>query len=467
MLTESEANVVERERGLKGFRTLLDPDEFLAALRPYLPERELRSARRTYLRYKPGVNCLVAYELETRDDPMIVYGKTYGSDAPVKLAKNRSRAGDAAHLVIDHEAMSVSMFPHDGKLGALARLATRQASRSLLGALFSEDLDLEQVEIHRIQYKPERRYVARLDADGAPWCALKIYTPAGYREARRPALGFLPGQVLRVPELVGKSDRLGTIATRWLPGRPLSESLLDPSFDVAHLATVGAALAELHGQQPKGLLARPAQGEPSALGSLAEFTGILVPELASRSLALAGRLTSCLAETPASWSAVHGDFYAKQVLLDGERVAFLDLDQGARADPASDLGLFLAHLERDALRGTLAPERIEALTSAFLEGYAVASGRRPPVELHTALGLFQLLHHPFRHCEPDWAGRTEAILSRAEKILSGAEPLNAMPRTIATIVSMTGAYVIFAGLSLIVDIVFNPSSTGSVSEADP
>ncbi len=427
MLTRSEASVVERDRGLKGLRALLDPEEFLAALRPCLPARELRSARRTYLRYKPGVNCLAAYELETRGDPLIVYGKTYSSDSPVKLAKNRSRAGDAAHHVLYREAMSVSMFPHDGKLSALSRLATRPASRSLLGAVFSDDLDVEQVEIHPIRYKPERRYVARLDADGAPWCALKIYTPAGYREARRPALGFLPGQVLRVPELVGKSDRQGTIATRWLSGRPLSESLLDPSFEVANLATVGAALAELHGQQPKGLLARPAQGVPSALRSLAEFTGFLVPELASRSLDLAARLTSSLVETPASWSAVHGDFYAKQVLLDGDRVALLDLDQGARADPASDLGLFVAHLERDGLRGTLAPERIEALTCAFLEGYAVASGRRLPVALHTALGLFQLLHHPFRHCEPDWVERTESIISRAEKILSGAEPSKRAP----------------------------------------
>ena len=127
MLAASDRSVVERDRALPGLRTLLDPDEFLAALRPYFPVLELRSARRTYLRYKPGVNCLAAYDLEAAGETLTVYGKAHGSDAAVKLAKDQirkqipSRFGPG-HIVLEGQATTVRVFPNDSKLNALSRL---------------------------------------------------------------------------------------------------------------------------------------------------------------------------------------------------------------------------------------------------------------------------------------------------------------------------------------------------------
>jgi aminoglycoside phosphotransferase (APT) family kinase protein len=117
----------------------------------------------------------------------------------------------------------------------------------------------------------------------------------------------------------------------------------------------------------------------------------------------------------------HGDFYAKQVLLADDSVAILDLDEAVRGDPAADLGNFVAHLERDALRGTLPSSRVELLQNALLEGYRVATHRPIPArtELYAAAGLLRLAPDPFRHREPDWPGRIEAILERTEAILDG------------------------------------------------
>jgi Ser/Thr protein kinase RdoA (MazF antagonist) len=420
VLTAADRAVVERDRALPGLATLLDSEEFLAVLRPYLPDLEIQSARRTYLRYKPRVNCLAAFELETSKETLRVYGKAYGSDAPVKLAKGRIRRQSrsplgAGHIVLEDRAIVVSAFPNDSKLPGLSRLAGSESARNLLESVFRGGC--RATEIRTIQYKPERRYVARLEADGTAVAALKIYTPGGYREARRPAVGFSPGEVLRVPRLLGKSDRIGAIGTSWMPGRPLSQVLCEPELDPAKLTAVGAALAELHAQEPKGLPSRLLEAEIASLRALARFVAFLVPDLAARAWALARRFTSLLRKTPASWNAIHGDFYAKQVLLDGARVVLLDLDAGSRGDGAADLGLFIAHLERDALRGMLAPGSVEPLTRAFLEGYSLATPRRAPVELYTSLGLFRLLHHPFRHCEPSWIAGTEAILARAEQLV--------------------------------------------------
>jgi len=101
-------------------------------------------------------------------------------------------------------------------------------------------------------------------------------------------------------------------------------------------------------------------------------------------------------------------------------VAFLDLDRAVCSDSAADLGLFIAHLERDALRGNISTSQVESLGNSLLEGYGFGVGLDIPsrIELYTAAGLLQLAPDPFRHREPNWPERTEATLDRVEGILN-------------------------------------------------
>src|SRR3972149_4862582 len=109
-----------------------------------------------------------------------------------------------------------------------------------------------------------------------------------------------------------------------------------------------------------------------------------------------------------------------QVLLADDTVAFLDLDRAVCSDSAADLGLFIAHLERDALRGNISTSQVESLGNSLLEGYGFGVGLDIPsrIELYTAAGLLQLAPDPFRHREPNWPERTEATLDRVEGILN-------------------------------------------------
>ena len=428
MLSATERSIVERERDVPGLGTLLDPDLFLEALRARVDRLELLSARRTYIRYKPGANCIAAYTIETESGPLELYGKAHGRDASTKFAKASARQQVASvlgpgRLLFDEDAIAVSIFPNDSKLSALPDLAEVATRLALLESIMPGDPRLAMSEYRRIAYKPERRYVAGLEIEGEPWGVLKLYTRDGYRSARRRALAFQPGELLRVPQLLGKWSHPGAVITAWLQGRRLSDALADGDLDLESVARVGAALAELHGQEPpvRLPLQRP-NVEIDTLFSLVETVGHLLPGLASRAWALARRLSSLLEERHFAPVSVHGDFYAKQVLVDAGHIAFLDLDGAARAAPEFDLGVFIAHLERDALRGNLARSRVEPMARAFLKGYA--GGRSLPVELYVAAGLFRLLHDPFRHCEPDWEQRIEALLARAERILpeAGARP---------------------------------------------
>src|SRR5205814_358169 len=141
----------------------------------------------------------------------------------------------------------------------------------------------------------------------------------------------------------------------------------------------------------------------------------------ARAAVLAHRLAARLRDAPTAEHAIHGDFYAKQVLLDGRRVGIIDLDQAARGDPAFDLGRFIAHIGRAALRDRLPTRHVVGVTRAFLEGYQAVTGRPAPerVGLYVAIGLFLMLRDPFRYHEPGWPEQTAAILARAEAISFG------------------------------------------------
>ncbi|MBI3966348.1 MAG: phosphotransferase [Chloroflexi bacterium] len=395
----------------------------MATLRPLLPEVELGSARIHYLRYKPRTSCLVGYRLEVAGTAVDLYAKAYRPDAHDKLNKTKLRAGvpgplGPGRLVLGDHALVLVVSPNDDELKALARLADVDTRRKLLRRLAHDRLELGTEEIRPLVYKPERRYVAKVMVADRPRAVLRVYAEPGYRAARPSAFAFRSTSCLRVAQPLGHHADTRTLLLEWLPGRSLADSIAEPHSNVGSLTGVGAALAELHAQNPAGL--RPlTPGLQEILATIAPTIGFVCPRVADRAEDLARRLASSLDDQPASGQPVHGDFYASQVLLCDGAVGILDLDEAACGDSAADIGQFIAHLERDALRGTLDGARVGPLAEALLDGYRLQAPHLSParVELYTAVGLFRLGPHPFRHREPDWPNHTEAILDRVAALL--------------------------------------------------
>ena len=247
----------------------------------------------------------------------------------------------------------VSVYPNDDKLEALSLLADAASRALLLGELFPQHRLLGHATVQPLKHKPERRAVLRLDSGGEPQAVLKLYTLRGYESARRANRCFRSRGALRLAPDLGHSDRHRILAFGWLPGRLLSDAMLDPSFSSAGLEPVGAALAELHAQDASDLPHPSDTDIAAALLAEAAKLGGLLPALAPRARALAQTLAARRADTVTRDRAIHGDFKAGQVLLDGDTVAILDLDQAKQGDPATDLGMFIAHLERNVIRGQL------------------------------------------------------------------------------------------------------------------
>jgi hypothetical protein len=435
MLSRADAALVRRDPTLPGLAIVLDPDALAATLRRLLPAADVGTARGTYVRYKRGTSCLVAYRLEAAGAVVDVHAKAHRPDAEDKLRKVRVRPARPGPLgpgrvILEDRAVAVSVFPNDRGLKALPRLADPERREGLLRRLVPRRPGLWGGAMRRLRYKPERRYVAQVLAEDGASAALKLYDEASFGAAPANQVTLESRGPLRLAGRLGRSKRHRLLAFEWLPGRPLSEALSDPAFEAEAAMTVGAALAELHGQEPAGLASLTREEEAATLLALAPEIGFVCPDLAERARDLAERLAARLLREPPVNRPIHGDFYAAQVLLDGDTAAILDLDRAVRGDPAADLGLFVAHLERDALRGGLRPSHVEPLRDALLGGYrAAAPGASPArVDLYTAVGLLQLAPDPFRYRDPEWPERTDAILARAEAILETVAGHAVQPR---------------------------------------
>ena len=429
MLSPNDAELVRRDTAIPGLATLLDAEAFAACLRQHAPQAEIQGVYPFYVRYKPGMNCLVAYNLEVDGAAVAVYAKAYRAGAQEQLRKADTPGGaegplGEGRIVVPDLSVAVSVFPNDSRLKSLARLGNADTESALVRRVFCDQRHLWEGKTYSIRYKPERRYVARFDVEGEPEAVLKFYTPHAFTAALRHARLFRSRDLLRIPMRIGHSKRHSILALEWMGGQLLSDAFLDPDFSPASLIRVGAALAEVHVHSHAALTPTTHENEATTLLALSSWLGFLHPPIAARANRLAQQLGTLLSGAPPLYRALHGDFYAKQVLLDRDRVVVLDFDSATAGDPASDLGLFIAHLERGRLRGTVPAHLVEEGTHALLEGYAGSTGRPLPGmwPVYTAAGLLKLAPHPFRTRQDDWGGKTERIIARAETLLQHAAP---------------------------------------------
>src|SRR5207247_2136883 len=97
---------------------------------------------------------------------------------------------------------------------------------------------------------------------------------------------------------------------------------------------------------------RPVGRELIALGIAAEAVRRITPTLGSWLLSALAEVDEWLAGSrPMGPRLCHGDFRHSQILFEGPARALLDLDTLCQAEPALDLGHFLAYLRLSVARG--------------------------------------------------------------------------------------------------------------------
>lgn len=416
MIARADARLGLRDRRLPGLGVVLDAEAFCEALAGALRDLPVTGARATYVRYKPGVSCLVAFRVRVGDEEHDVYARALRRSAQDKLGAARRRAQDDSPLgpgglVLDRWAVAVHAFPHDRRLPTLAHLQDPQRRAKLFERLLADHPDLRSGALTGLRYNPERRWVARLDAP-AGRALVKVTQRAAVRRAMASHAAL--ARRAPVPELLGATRGRGLVAMEWLEGESL-EGRLESTPSAAE--AVGPALAAVHELDGLGLALRP-DSDAQRLTAAARATLVVSPALAQRADRLATRLIGEL-RGEGQCTAVHGDLSADQVILGATGAQLVDLDEARRDDPAVDLAGFVAELRLRVVRGRLSPAAAEQAWEALLKGYRAAGGGAvtsgPALSRRIAAALLLRAAEPFRLRERDWDEQVVALVEAAER----------------------------------------------------
>jgi hypothetical protein len=424
MLSPSDAAIAERDQAIPGLQTLLDEEAFAAALQTILPERKVTRAAATYVRYKPGVNCLVGYKVTTKQDAIHVYARAFAADTWSDAVKHDDRCGPlkAGDASLPGLGIAIFIWPNDHVLKQLKHFVEAGSRIDLMQRFKPEQTEYMASTLQTLRYKPGRRFVGRLSSASGAQRLLKVYSPSDFHQARAASKAFHSHDALRLARRIGRSRRHHALLFEWLPGQPLQKLLMKPVPSLEPVAAAGAALRELHKQRPALPGKQGCVEESAALKAAVAAIHSVYPALAPRAAHLTEALIGELHRMPRRSGPIHGDFYADQVLIDGGTAVLLDLDNATYGDPYADLGSFAAHLHRGALHGRWTSERAEQALDALLDGYgcertALAASS---LDVYTAIGLVRLAIEPFRYRQPDWPDGIERLVAQAEIIVENS-----------------------------------------------
>jgi aminoglycoside phosphotransferase (APT) family kinase protein len=426
--------------------------ETIAGLLP--PGSRVGPLRLTRAKFKPErkINAYYTFAVDgparagERPVPAAVTWQALGDPAGLAGALSQAQAEVEARgllapfcrlwQAIPERNLLLQVWPLDPVFPQLARLADPAHAAELLetlgllpGGAGPGDLAVEPV-----RYRPGERHVLRYRVGpGGPVYYVKLYedfAAAGraFRVANR-VVDWLVGAV-REPPLqdtpihgarpVAWSETDGALIYPRIPGDPLS-GLLDrsPRWLAGHLARVGQALHRLHSGPPslaEELKENPFEKEVKAIRRACEHIQVLQPETGAAILRLldqAQAVHARLPQEPATFT--HSDFKADHLLVDGQAMTLIDFDTCAIADPALDLGKFLADLQWWFAQRRLSG--VEQAQQAFLSGYPCdpSADRMSRARLYETLVLVKITARRVKLYGRDWAGETRDLIAKAQE----------------------------------------------------
>ena len=372
-----------------------------------------------YLRRKPGRGLIAVYAVPAGGPPLacLRVAESAMLSAGVRLASETLTKADVVGtwpgvVRLSTVGLTLQAYPEDADLPALAEidavepgrvafLGVREALREALG---DPSFCPRSLSSEPLRYKPSDRCVLRFTAHpGRETVVGKVYADLAaaasvhghmallYEHQAGESQTAVAGRPLGPPLLprpLTLVNGLGLTLSEDVRGSgggdtaPVSEAskLLHPSAPMTiaaeAVAVVAIGLARLHSYPlPPAWPARTATREAERAVRRAEQLAAYAPGHAARALALGERVAEELEATRAAEAhAAHGSFKPAQLLFRGDRLFITDFDQLCAADPALDVGYFLAYLRPPSLWYGRRDTRgwYHALEQVFLQTYTDA-----------------------------------------------------------------------------------------------
>jgi thiamine kinase-like enzyme len=470
--------VVQRE--LPTLQTAFDGD----AMREHLRTALFGKANASYVieRCEPGKAlymgscCVLRYQLAIKDSASgeilqpVVVGRVFQNqlDCAVYL---RDHLAPLAALMRDREEvapfaapvamieplnMVVYVFPIDGELptlvGATDRRRLVEIFNETLPDALTEHFTAQDCRILPVNYARRYRCVMRYEIAGAAPGSNKPQERVVYGKVATDSQGALIGPVIaalrehlsarsateqfNIPRSLGFRPELQLSLLEAIPGTPRINQLLkarlsgngdkhDTTLTLEASIDACALIAStLHTSGIALGRRRTLDSELAVLRREIEEVRRVTPELGTRFQAWLEQIESYAEQSDAlNFCFSHGDYTYTQLVFDGTRSGLVDFDTICQAEPALDLGQFLAYLRVAAhkARKAAAPGQApigEQLGARFLEMYIAAMGDRLEdaerlrvrVSTYTIVSLMRMALHSWRQIKPARLENAIAIL---------------------------------------------------------
>jgi len=429
--------------------------------------------RLTEVRFKPGRKITAYYDtFVDTESPKGHYvrsiGVTWGPNAQADLheeatvltkiqaeAVRRGVAFPFQQLWTDFRdwSMHVWVSPLDARFNQLVRLSDPQHVHTMLaktGLAESDSSRSREYRVTSIKYRPRKGHVLRYDPLDAG--AETVFAKPYIAEDR--------ARVFR-REDAARCFRVASTAAEWLEKQGGSAHGLRPLACVAEDAVVlypraagtplcdfarhqvgevapwlrrfGAALCTLH-QMPVeaiGPLGPPHDfaAEIRLITQKGVHIPALLPQVGSAIEALLDRareLHEQLPQEPPTFT--HGDLKSEHIWVAPDRLTMMDFGTVHSADPALDVGCFLADWQFWNVGSHQAG--LEKMPENFLAGYApgVPKERLMRARLYEAMGLIKCAVRRVQLFEHDWASRVAGLVERSQAVINDLHRILGLPQ---------------------------------------
>ena len=429
---------------------------FRKHLRPLTRQAyHIRDCRLSRVRYYQADRCLLRYTLglveptTDRERSQWVTGVIYAGDRAGRIWQKLQAADPGQEIpeafltfepvsFIPDLRMLVQVFPYDRHLPALRLMAGPSPSLEplLLSRFGAGDWHIEAWNIEPVQYRPERVAVLRYTVQARDAVTTTKEEKRFYVKLYRGEEGERTFQVLEA--LWAKSNARGGAFTVARPiaylnglhalileeaaGTSLQQVLLHGRDAAAAVRKAARALAAFQLEQVATPRHHRLQDEVAALEGAGRLLQLSCPHLGARVEAIVATVVAGLEEVAPR--ATHRELKTDHIFLDDDRLALalIDLDSFAEADPVLDPARVLAHLAGMPFRFDLPDDgRWRAAARAFAEEYFLHVPRtwRNRLPLHYAGAALKEAVDFFRHQEPGWPEKVEALVEEARDSLAG------------------------------------------------
>jgi hypothetical protein len=357
--------------------------------------------------------------------------------------------------IVEHLNMSLSVYPIDGMIPTLVDATDPNKIASLLSEALPDALSgkfaIQDVRLLLAHYGRYKRCVLRYSVEGTLTETQTPHDVTVYGKVDADGLGGLTVQIIsalrerlrepellyrfRIPDSLGYFPDLQLLLMEALPGKPFFKELLktwtgnspgsgnDVPLEQA-VRTCSLIAATLHRSDIKLGRQTTLEIQVDKLQEEADVLYHVFPEVGAQIKSWINQTVEFAQAYPAMpLCFCHGDFTYTQLIFDGIAGGLVDFDTMCQAEPAQDLGHYLAYQRLNIIKdqdpnSPYHPEAIERLCALFLDTYIEVSKNwitdegllRGRVAIYELISLIRLTLHSWEKMKGSRLKQTMSLL---------------------------------------------------------